>query len=324
MHYLLDLLEPLQIWLFQALVLPFMYEAGLMTWADSAFDATGIFLLALLQIAVVYALLRPLELWYPAEAGTRDGHEVRTDVYYTLFYRTGALPLLFFVTLGPAIDAIQINLRARDIIPPNLEDLLPGLNNSPLLAFACYVIAIDFFEYWRHRFQHQLNWWWALHAVHHSQQQLSLWTDERNHLVDGLIQSVWMATVAQIIGVPGTHFIGIVFLVQLVESLSHTNVRLHFGRWFGLVLVSPCYHRLHHGIGIGHEGHKRGCNFATLFPLWDRLFGTANFSESYPRTGIRDQLDGVNYGRGLLEQQLLGISRLLAIWHARKQATGNN
>ena len=76
------------------------------------------------------------------------------------------------------------------------------------------------------------------------------------------------------------------------------------------LLVSPHYHRLHHGIGIGHEGTADGCNFATLFPVWDMLFGTARFDAAYPATGISDQLEGRNYGEGFWAQQVKALARL--------------
>lgn len=316
MDALLKVLEPLQIWLFQEAVLPFLYASGFMAWADDAFDATGLFLLALCEIGVLYLLLRPLEAWRPV-VSQRDPATVRIDVLYTFLYRTGALPLLFFVVLNPFVGTLEVQLRQLGIVPPNLEDLLPLLYNHPLLAFVFYVVVIDFFEYWRHRLQHRFDWWWALHAVHHSQQQMTLWTDDRNHLLDGLIQALWMATVAQLVGVPGSQFIGIVFLIQAVESLSHANVRLHFGPVGNRVLVSPCYHRIHHGIGVGHEGRQRGCNFATLLPVWDQLFGSANHEANYPATGIRDQLQGADYGRGFLDQQLFGLKRLAVALTAR-------
>jgi sterol desaturase/sphingolipid hydroxylase (fatty acid hydroxylase superfamily) len=89
--------------------------------------------------------------------------------------------------------------------------------------------------------------------------------------------------------------------------------------------VSPLFHRVHHGIGVGHEGRARGCNFATLFPVWDVLFGTANFTREIPATGIRDQLDGADYGEGFIDQQLKGFTRLTRAlvpsrWQARPSA----
>jgi sterol desaturase/sphingolipid hydroxylase (fatty acid hydroxylase superfamily) len=116
--------------------------------------------------------------------------------------------------------------------------------------------------------------------------------------------------VALAIGVPGNQFVLLVLLMRFVESLSHANLRLGFGALGDRLLVSPRFHRIHHGIGVGHEGTARGCNFATLFPVWDVLFGTANFGRDFPATGIRDQLDGADYGRGFLAQQWKALSRL--------------
>lgn len=80
-------------------------------------------------------------------------------------------------------------------------------------------------------------------------------------------------------------------------------------------VLSPIFHRRHHASGLGHEGRFRGCNFAVLFPVWDMLFGTADYSQQVEPTGIRDQLaapDGVarDYGRSFWAQQWLGVTRM--------------
>jgi sterol desaturase/sphingolipid hydroxylase (fatty acid hydroxylase superfamily) len=309
MDTLFQFLEPIQGWLFEALVLPVMFHTGFMTYAEEAHAATGDFVLALAEIGLIYLILRPLEAWRPAEIW-RDRREVWPDVIYTFLYKTGALPLIFFFLLAIPLGELDYLLRDLGYIPPNLEEWLPWLGAHPLAALVTYIVIIDFFEYWRHRLQHRFNWWWALHAVHHSQRQMSFWTDDRNHVLDGLIESIWLALVAQLIGVSNAQFVGIVFVFTLVESLSHANLRFHFGKFGEYALVSPLFHRVHHGIGVGHEGGARGCNFATLFPVWDVLFGTANFTRVVPATGIRDQLDGVDYGQGFIDQQKKGFARL--------------
>ena len=75
--------------------------------------------------------------------------------------------------------------------------------------------------------------------------------------------------------------------IRIVENLSHVNARLSFG-WLGeRLLVSPRYHRWHHAVDLP-EGRKfrHGCNFAILFPIWDRLFGTQYLSSALPPTGV--------------------------------------
>lgn len=312
MDYLFQLLEPLQSWLFQGAVLPALYRLGFMAYADEAYDATGLFVLGLAELGVIYVLIRPLEWWRPVERWA-ERRAVRVDVLYTFLYRSGLLPLVFFFVLQPLLQPLEKGLRAAGWLPPNLEELIPLLEAQPLAAFLAYAALIDLAEYWRHRLSHRFSWWWALHAVHHSQRQLTLWADDRNHVLDGLIQALTLAVLALAIGVPGNQFIAVVLAMRLLESLAHANVRIGFGRIGDRLLVSPRYHRLHHAIGTGHEGRYHGCNFATLFPLWDMLFGTANFARAYPPTGIRDQLTGADYGVGFWDQQVKGLVRL---WRA--------
>jgi len=313
MQFIFDMIQPAQSWLFQMLILPALHAVGLMAYADDVYDGTGLFVLGLVELVAIYALLRPLELWRPVEQWT-DRHAVRVDVLYTFLYRSGALPLLFFLLLAPVLGPLEIGMREMGYLPPNLEELVPWIGAHPLAAFATYALLIDFAEYWRHRLQHRFQWWWALHAVHHSQRQLSLWTDDRNHVLDGLIQALWLTLLAYAIGVPGEQFVFLILLMRFIESLSHTNVRLDFGATGNRLVVSPRYHRLHHAIGIGHEGPAGGCNFATLFPVWDIVFGTADFARKVEPTGIRDQLDGADYGEGFVDQQIKGIRRMWRAW----------
>ena len=139
---------------------------------------------------------------------------------------------------------------------------------------------------------------------------MSFWSDDRNHLLDDFAMDGIFALVALLIGVAPAQFVTIIVATRVIESLSHANLKLSFGRVGEYLLVSPRFHRIHHGIGVGHEGNARGVNFAVLFPIWDVIFSTANFENSYPPTGIRDQLDGEEYGRGFWAQQWLGLQRL--------------
>jgi hypothetical protein len=66
--------------------------------------------------------------------------------------------------------------------------------------------VLDLAEYLYHRLQHRTESWWALHSVHHSQRQLSFWADDRSHVLDGVLREAFLATVALVIGVPGTQF----------------------------------------------------------------------------------------------------------------------
>jgi sterol desaturase/sphingolipid hydroxylase (fatty acid hydroxylase superfamily) len=297
---------------FETGVLPALYALGLGGEAERAFDATEIFLIGAIEVTFLAIVLGALEKWRPAETQTHVEWK-STDMLYTMLHRLGFIPLLLFFTLVPLVDGLNGWLRLHDIIPPNVEDLLPWLQAHPLVSFFFYLVLLDFVAYWLHRWQHQWKWWWSLHALHHSQREMSFWSDDRNHLLDDLLVDGIHALVAIAIGVPPAQFITLIVASRMIESLSHANLRVSFGRWGERLLVSPRFHRVHHAIGLGHEGRARGHNFAVLFPVWDVLFGTANFERVYPATGIRDQLTGRDYGDTFWRQQWLGVKRLVGV-----------
>ncbi len=302
-----------QAWLFESVVQPVLYEAGLMSFLEPAYSATEFFLLGLVQVVLLALLLRPLEALYPAERWA-DRRATRVDVVYTLLQRLGLVPLAIFLLLMPVVGELADRQRAAGMTPFNLERVWPGVTDTPLVSFVLYLLVLDFADYWLHRAQHRYRWWWALHALHHSQRQMSFWTDDRNHLLDDVIMDAAKAAIALLIGVEPAQFVLLIIATRVIESLQHANLRTALGP-VGYVIVSPLFHRRHHAIGVGHEGVHRGCNFAVLFPVWDVIFRTADFDRTVEPTGIRDQLPapaGIqrDYGRGFWTQQWLGLVRL--------------
>jgi sterol desaturase/sphingolipid hydroxylase (fatty acid hydroxylase superfamily) len=240
---------------------------------------------------------------------------VRVDVIYTVLNRLGVVPLAVFALLAPVFLGVDGWLRFHDIIPHQLEDWLPALDYHPLASFLIYLVILDFAEYWRHRLSHTFRWWWALHGIHHSQRQMSFWTDSRNHLLDDLIAGVWFASLSLLIGVPPGQFIGLLIVLRLVENLSHANTRLGFGRLGDHLVVGPRYHRWHHALDLPAEPRFAcGCNFAILLPVWDLLFGTLYLAPQLPPTGIHETTtQEINARDDFWAQQKLG---LVLLWRA--------
>ncbi len=297
-------------WVFEALVQPSLYQMGFMNWDERAYEGTELFLIGAIELVLLWAIFRPLEKLAPVEVWT-ERTESHVDFIYTALAKLGILPFFFFAVLTPAFDWINGSLRMNGVIPPNLEDFVPALKASPVLSAVVYLAFFDFADYWRHRLQHRFEIWWALHSLHHSQRQMTFWTDDREHLLDQLITAVWRAVLGLAIGVPPVQFLAVTLASGAVESFSHANVRVGFGVIGRYLLVSPHFHRIHHAMSIGHDGPTRGCNFAQVFSLWDVLFGTANFDPKYYPTGVSDQTAGRDYGAGFWSQQWLGFRRLV-------------
>ncbi len=270
-------------------------------------------LVALYGCAFMFALvlfIAPLERWKPVEKSPNPA-AVRNDVGYTALAQLGLLPLIPAAILVLLFDPLDAWLRGFGFVPFSLEDSIPFLNENPFLAFFLYVIIIDFAMYWLHRSQHIFRPLWELHAIHHSQQHMTFWSDAREHILSYVYYALMLAGVGLLIGSGReTSFLLAGYVVRFIQSLSHANVTLSFGSVFGKIIVSPQFHRVHHAIGIGHEGKHHGCNFASVFAFWDHLFGTANARNIYPRTGVRDQLTGRVYGESILTQQWLALKRL--------------
>lgn len=305
-----------QQWLFEAVVQPLLFHAGLASFIEDGYRATGWLLVGVVQIAVMLLVFGALERWRPVEP-VSDRRAVRVDVIYTLVHRLGLFRLALFFAIDPLWNALAAETRLLGLSGITIEDLWPGVTDVALVAFLIYLVIFDGVDFAIHRAQHRFGWWWQLHALHHSQRQMTMWSDNRNHLLDDLLRDSIFVLVAMLIGVPPGQFIAVVAATQLLESLSHANVRMNFGRVGSRLLVSPQFHRLHHTIGIGHEsagpGSLGGHNFAVLFPLWDLLFRSARFDDVYEPTGIRDQLPDAgarDYGTGFWSQQWLGLKRL--------------
>ncbi|MDM4766082.1 sterol desaturase family protein [Pelomonas sp. SE-A7] len=305
-----------QQWLFETAVQPLVFGMGLGARLEDAYDATGWLLVGLVQILVMLTLFKALEHWRPVEP-VSDKAAIREDVVYTLIHRLGLFRLVMFFSLDPLFDGLAGEMRLAGVPTWQLDGLWPGVTDQPLASFLLYLVVFDFLMYWLHRAQHSFNWWWALHSLHHSQRQMTLWSDNRNHLLDSILIDAAFVLVARLIGVGPGQFVALVAVSQLMESLQHANLRLWFGPVLEQLLVSPRFHRRHHSIGIGHESAGKGTlgghNFAVLFPLWDILFGTDDFTLQYDATGVRDQLPeegGRDYGRGFWRQQWLGLKRM--------------
>lgn len=314
MDFISDIFSDAQQWFFETLIQPIAFALGQGGFVLEAFDGTGWLLIGFLQIAVLLLVFGPLQRWRPVEAVT-DKAAIRVDMLYTLIHRLGLFKLVMFFTLEPLWDDAFGELRVLGIGTFHLDQLWPGVTDVAVVSFLIYLIAFDFVGYWVHRAQHQFNGWWKLHALHHSQRQMTMWSDNRNHLLDDILVDSLMVITAQWIGVPPSQFIAIVAFTQLSESFQHANIKVWFGQIGERIWVSPRFHRLHHSIGIGHETAGKntlgGHNFGVLLPWWDILFGTANFELRYHATGVRDQVEqGRDYGAGFWSQQWLGLKRL--------------
>jgi sterol desaturase/sphingolipid hydroxylase (fatty acid hydroxylase superfamily) len=310
MRDLIDIWVDVQTWLFETLVSPVLFRFGLMEWYEPAFNAVEIFMLGIVQILVIALGMRFFEKRWPLEKTGNDGL-VAVDRVYTVLNKLGIIPLAVFMVSYPITNEIDYLVRSWGFVPPRLEQLLPWLHDSALCSFLVYFALYDFAAYWLHRAQHKFSWWWALHSLHHSQRRVTVWSDDRNHIVDDLLITLALVIFAQFVGVQPDDYILILMIGRLIESWSHANVDMSFGRVGARLVVGPRFHRLHHALAGPDERHIQDHNFAPVFPIWDMLFGTAIYDGKHRPTGVDNPLMDADNGRGWLAQQVTVFGRFV-------------
>jgi len=311
MRELLDVWIAVQTWLFETFVSPVLFHLNLMEWFEAGFGAVEFFMLGVVQILIIAFVMRLFERRWPLEQ-EKDEHLPAVDRVYTVLSKLGVIPLVVFIVAYPITNEIEHQVRALGLAPPRIERLVPWLYDNALASFLVYFALYDFAAYWVHRAQHKLSWWWALHSLHHSQRQVTAWTDDRNHVVDDLLVTIVLVVFSQFVGVQPDDFVLILIVGRLVESWSHANIDMSFGRVGEKLLVGPRFHRLHHALAGPHERHIHDHNFAPVFPIWDILFGTANYDGKRRPTGVEDPGIDADNDRGWLGQQVVVFRRFVA------------
>jgi sterol desaturase/sphingolipid hydroxylase (fatty acid hydroxylase superfamily) len=148
-------------------------------------------------------------------------------------------------------------------------------------SFALAFVLDDCRYYWWHRIGHRSRWFWASHGVHHSSRHFNLstnlrqsWTSEFSGLVLLNVPLAWL----------GFHpsMIALAFTVNLLYQFwIHTEMIDRMPRWFEWLLNTPSHHRVHHA----SNPRYLDANYAGVFMVWDRLFGT--FVPEQPEEPVR-------------------------------------
>ncbi len=153
-----------------------------------------------------------------------------------------------------------------------------------LRAVAAFML-LDASDYFFHRLSHNTRWLWLMHAVHHSDTQVDVTTNLRQHPLHIVFTQLWKLVACAAIGVPTWVFLTHEILVIGFAHLHHAAIR--WPRWidrvFPWLIVTPRMHWNHHSPDHEHTNS----NYGAILSIWDRAFGTLTRSnEEEPRFGL--------------------------------------
>ncbi|MFN2099139.1 sterol desaturase family protein [Altererythrobacter sp. MF3-039] len=150
----------------------------------------------------------------------------------------------------------------------------------------------DLAYYVFHRTAHRVRWFWAAHVNHHSSQHYNLSTALRQTWTGFFAGSFLFRLPLILIGFhPGMLAICAGFNL-IYQFWIHTEAIDRMPRWFEAVMNTPSHHRVHHATNPRYLDR----NYAGVFIIWDKMFGTfeAETSDERIRYGIVKQLGSFN------------------------------
>ena len=156
----------------------------------------------------------------------------------------------------------------------------------PLVVKALVALLMyDFSLYWVHRMLHT-SVLWPAHAVHHSDPELHFLSWSRGHFTEHMVIAGCLVFTSSWMGFRPEEIAGLALIQGLHQYYVHARLDWDHGI-FRDVLVSPQMHRWHHA-NVAAAYDK---NFASVFPVFDRMFGTYYNpgSANHVPTGIEDE-----------------------------------
>lgn len=215
----------------------------------------------LLILAIPYFLgLLALEWWWlrrAPQAGGKLGYQ-GTDTAVSL-------------SLG-SFKLVMMGLTALYTVPifaAVYQHRLLTLSPLDWWTWPLLLVCEDLCYYLYHRSAHRVRLYWAEHVSHHSSQYYNLGTALRQSTLGPAYIFIFWLPLAWL----GFHPLAIAVQVGIsliYQFWIHTETIGRLPGWFEAVFNTPSHHRVHHG----SNGIYIDRNYAGIFIVWDRLFGT--------------------------------------------------
>jgi len=239
---------------------------------DTVLSAGRAELAAPLLVVLVVATGICERIW-PAERRPLLARGHVQDACFLALHAIVVIPLMTLLSVGAAAlvagHAPWIELR-------------PAAHWPGWLLIPLTIVAMDGANWLAHYADHRVDALWRFHALHHSQEELSVLTSFRAHPLMHTTGFL-LATIPVVALMPARPIAPVLITIYVcIGTLQHANLRWRFGP-VGRVIVSPAYHRRHHATD------NQGVNLGVVLTIWDVLVGRARFparGDGVGRTGL--------------------------------------
>lgn len=156
-------------------------------------------------------------------------------------------------------------------------------------TIAVCILLADIAYYWEHRATHRIGLGWATHTVHHSSPHFNISVAYRFGPLDGILPVFFHVPLAII----GFHPFLILFaemMVQLFQTLLHTETVNKLPKPIEAVFNTPSHHRVHHGSNQQYIDK----NYAGILIIWDKIFGTFEEENEKVVYGVVPPINSIN------------------------------
>jgi alkylglycerol monooxygenase len=139
-------------------------------------------------------------------------------------------------------------------------------------SIAVYIIAffsLDLAGYIGHRIDHEYNFFWNAHIIHHSSEDFNLACALRQNISIFIRIFTVFLLPAALLGVPAT-VVAIIAPLHLFAQFWYHTQHINKMGFLEKIIVTPSHHRVHHAINKEYIDK----NYGQIFIFWDKWFGT--------------------------------------------------
>lgn len=146
---------------------------------------------------------------------------------------------------------------------------------ATVLLYIIAFIALDLTGYLVHRIDHEFNFFWNAHIIHHSSEDFNLACALRQSISTFVRLFTIFLLPAALLGIP-TQVIAVVAPLHLFAQFWYHTQHIDRMGWLEKIIVTPSHHRVHHAINPEYLDK----NYGQIFIFWDKWFGT--YQEELP------------------------------------------